>query len=66
MEWIEAIESYQQFDHSSPYFQVCELHFKPSDFTIQRNKRALKTDIVPSIFPVENESSISITTTKKR
>lgn len=49
--WIEAIETYQQFDHNSAQYSICEAHFDESDFIIKRNKRALQNGAIPTKFP---------------
>lgn len=49
--WIAAIQTHQQFDYFSTQFEICEAHFDESDFIVKSNKRALKTDAVPTKFP---------------
>lgn len=45
--WIEAIEKYQEFNHHSPYFSICELHFEMSSISNKNDRR----EAIPTIFP---------------
>lgn len=51
-DWISAIETYQEFQHHSTYFSICELHFPPSSITKKNDKYILSKDVVPTIFPM--------------
>lgn len=50
-EWIGAIETHQEFDHSICKYYICQLHF-PAQFI---RKAGARTDLlkgaVPTIFP---------------
>ncbi|CAH2065068.1 unnamed protein product, partial [Iphiclides podalirius] len=50
--WIDVIPGCV-----SKYSVVCNLHFKPDDFTDTCYRKTLKLNAVPSIFPVKNSSS---------
>lgn len=59
-QWIEAIEQYQKFDYYVRTYYVCQLHFKPDDLNVDKNRRTVKKGRVPSVFPGEVIASSEI------
>lgn len=49
--WIEAIETYQEFDYTPTRFHLCENHFQPNDIQRFGTRTTLKPGTIPSIFP---------------
>lgn len=47
VKWIESIQKYQEFDHFSVHFSVCNLHFEPESITA---KGHLRKNSIPTIF----------------
>lgn len=51
-QWIENIQSHQDFDANVTNIGLCELHFDPKHIIEQRTRKILKVGTVPTIFPV--------------
>lgn len=58
-QWIQAIEKTQEFDYSSPGFDICDLHFKTQDFIQKENKiKILRSDAIPSVFVLRENNNL--------
>lgn len=48
--WIQAIESYQEFDYVPAIYSICEFHFAEGEIVKRGNRRMLAKGVVPTLF----------------
>lgn len=56
-QWINAIESHQQFDYHVQKYYICSLHFAPGNLNIHGKKKIVLKGRVPSIFPHQDAAN---------